>query len=63
LSLDRETLRKLLGIMDTGSNPGVKVVEEKELPPEFKPLEAKYGHKMAKAAKDFIERYLEAMFE
>lgn len=60
MSLDRETLRKLLDVKP-GSNPGVKV--EEELPPEFKPLEAKYGHKMAKAAKDFVERYLEAMFE
>lgn len=62
----RETLLDILeGRKVAGSNPAETREKSKsdELPPEFKLLERKYGRKMAKAAHDFIENYLDAMFE
>jgi len=62
--------RRLLDILESraaGFEPAETREEESksgdELPPEFKPLEKKYGKKMAKAAHDFIENYLDALFE
>lgn len=67
--------RRLLEVLEArrtrrvaGSNPAPKRVEEEkkregdELPPEFKPLERKYGKTMARAAYRFIENYLDSMF-
>jgi len=68
--------RRLFEVLETrrarrfaGSNPAPKRVDEEEkkrkedeLPPEFKPLERKYGKKMARTAYKFIENYINSMF-
>jgi len=63
----RETLLDILeGRRVTSSNPAEirkkREAKSDELPPEFKPLERKYGKKMARTAYKFIENYINSMF-